>query len=343
VVRGQTCPLVTVIIPTHDHASTLDLAVRSVLAQTLDDIELVIIGDGVSELTRTVLADLEDPRVRFVDEPKTPSRAELTRHRVLMETTATYACYLGDDDVMLNDHIESMVALLDAADFAHPLPLYIARDGTFAVHPADLSDPNCQRWHLQPDNNAISLTGVAHRIDAYRRLPFGWREPPSGWHSDHYMWEQWFRTRGLRFVTGDRLTVLKFEASLRTDWSPERRRTELEEWIEQTRSPDFDGWLRTRVMAALKACSSTYRLLYSDLMDTATAERARLAHVESDLEAAQRRLRDIEREASELRERQNMLAAVLATRTWRLHERLATTRLIRWIVRRRRGNNPTPT
>jgi hypothetical protein len=340
---GQTRPLVTVIIPTHDHPSTLDLAVRSVLAQSVDAIELMVIGDGVGDATRTVLANLDDPRLHFVDEPKTPSRAELTRHRILTESPSTYACYLGDDDVMLADHIETMMALLDTVDFAHPLPMYIEPEGRLAVHPVDLSDPEYLRWHLHPDHNAISLTGVAHRIDAYRRLPFGWREPPSGWHSDHYMWEQWFRAPGLRFATGDRLTVLKFEASLRTGWSPERRRAELLHWIERTKSPDFDRWWRDRVTAALQASLSTYRLLHSDLMATAAAEQAQRSLVEADLAVAQRQLQDIEQEVSKLRVQESILAEMRSTKTWRLHDRLAATRLALWLARQRRGHNSAST
>ena len=60
------------IVPTHDHASTLGLAVRSALAQTLGDIEVHIIGDGVGDETRAVVEHLvhDDTRVRFHDLPK---------------------------------------------------------------------------------------------------------------------------------------------------------------------------------------------------------------------------------------------------------------------------------
>jgi GalNAc5-diNAcBac-PP-undecaprenol beta-1,3-glucosyltransferase len=334
--RGRATPLVTVIIPTHDHASTLDLAIGSVLTQSVDSLELVVIGDGVGDDTRDVMAGLADPRIRFVDEPKTPSRAELTRHRVLKSAASNFACYLGDDDVMLVDHIETMVATLQDVDFAHPLPIYIAADGTFAVHPTDVGNAACRNWHLKPEHNAISLTGVAHRLDAYRRLPAGWREPPEGWHSDHFMWAQWFRTPGLEFATGRRLTVLKFEASLRVGWTPARRRAELVEWIDRSADPGFDAWLHTQVVAALQESSSTFRLLYSDLLDMA---RGQQAQAESTLSASIARISELEGDLATLQglhdEQQELRRALSATRTWRLHDRITLSRPLTWAQRRR--------
>lgn len=221
-------PVVTVIVPTHRHPETLDLAVASVLAQTVTALDVVVIGDGVADDTRDVMQLLErDPRVRFLDEPKSPSRAELARHRVLSAARAPYVCYLGDDDLMLADHVQSMLALLETADFAHPMPMFVDGCGRLQAHPTDLALPDCVAWHLHPRRNAISLSGAAHRLDAYRRLPRGWEEAPAGRWSDHFMWEQWFRTPGLRYATGDRLTVLKFDASVRSGMAPSARRAEL--------------------------------------------------------------------------------------------------------------------
>jgi hypothetical protein len=140
-------------------ASTLDLAVASVLEQSIGCLELVGIGDGVRDDTREVIGGLDDRRIRFVDEPKTRSRAELDRHRVLSEADSDSVCYLGDDDVMVSDHIEEMVEALHHVDVAHPLPLYVSPDGSLRAHPTDLSLAECRDGHLHPARNAVSPTG----------------------------------------------------------------------------------------------------------------------------------------------------------------------------------------
>ena len=41
------------------------------------------------------------------------------------------------------------------------------------------------------------------------------------------MWQQWFSTPGLRYRTGTRPAILKFDAAWRADFSDEERRAEL--------------------------------------------------------------------------------------------------------------------
>ncbi len=65
-------PRATVILPTHDHGPTLRPALESVLGQTERDLEVIVVGDGVPEITRTIVAEFaaRDPRVRLLDNRK---------------------------------------------------------------------------------------------------------------------------------------------------------------------------------------------------------------------------------------------------------------------------------
>jgi hypothetical protein len=345
--------LVTVIVPTHDHASTLDLAVTSVLRQTLDAIEVVIIGDGVGDDTRDIVSSLlSDRRVRFLDTPKSPSRAELVRHRVLSEASTPYVCYLGDDDLMLADHVESTVERLQRVDLTHPLPAFIERDGSLGFHLTDIADPRCVAWHLRPRCNAISLTGVGHRLDAYLSLPQGWREPPPGIWSDHFMWQQWFQEPSLRFSTGDQVTVLKFYAAKRQDMSGADRRTELIQWLDKSAQPGFTSTFAAEAGAAVRRIA--VRLFFELEAISAQVEDARTsleltraeiaaigdtsaAHA-AEAEAAQAQARAARADAADARaagrDLQVALDAVRATRTWRLHDRLTRWPVFRWLARR---------
>jgi hypothetical protein len=358
-------PLVTVIIPTHDHASTLDLAVNSVLRQTLDAIEVVIIGDGVGDDTRDVVSSLVcDGRVRFLDTAKSPSRAELARHRVLCEARTPYVCYLGDDDLMLPDHVESTVEQLQMVDFTHSLPVFIERDGSLGFYLTDIADPRCVAWHLRPAHNAISLTGVGHRLDSYLSLPEGWHEPPPGIWSDHYMWQQWFRVPSLRFSTGDRPTVLKFYEATRKDMVGAARRTELMDWLDKTTQPGFANTLAAEAVAVVRreAIRLSFDLeAWSDEavdarksleLTVAELETARqsLESTGADLEATRQSLVSTEAELATVRDASEALAveveaaraaaqelqatleAVRGTRTWRLHDRLVRSSVFRWLA-----------
>lgn len=320
--RGeQAGPLVTVIIPTHNHANTVDLAARSVLTQSVRSLELVVIGDGASpEVKEAVEPLLSDTRVRYIERPKSASRGELVRRKVLAQATSPYVCYLGDDDLMLEEHLAVTLRRLQEVDFTHPLPVFVDRQGLLKSHDTDLADPRCRTWHLHPLRNAVSLTGVGHRLDAYRRLPHGWQEAPAGRWSDHFMWQQWFTTGGFRYATGETLTVLKFEGSVRNDMAGPQRRQEIVRWVEFSRQPGFDAWLAHQVADAFRRSAIDLRLAVDEQADRFEMEREHEAErhgrrvAESDENA---RVSAAERRAAEAE-----LSAMRATRTWRLRGRL---------------------
>ncbi len=345
--------LVTVVVPTHDHASTLDLAVTSVLRQTIEAVEVVIIGDGAGDETRDVVSSLlSDTRVRFLDRPKSPSRAELVRHEVLRASRAPYVCYLGDDDLMLPNHIASTVERLQTADLTHPLPAFIQRDGSFGLHLTDISDPRCVAWHLQPGCNAISLTGVGHRLDAYLALPHGWREPPPGTWSDHYMWQQWFRAPSMRYSTGDQVTVLKFYNQARLDVAGAERRLELLDWTDKMAQPGFAHAVTAEAGAAVRRLAvglsfdlqatrgqvaevqDTLELLNTELRDARAASVVHATEAESHASVAAAYAAEADGARANALELQRTLDTVRRTRTWRLHDWLAQRAAFRWLANR---------
>ncbi len=73
----------TVVIPTYDHGPTLRYAVQSALAQTVADLEVLVVGDGVPDVTRELMAELTaaDPRVRWFDNAKARATASSTAMR----------------------------------------------------------------------------------------------------------------------------------------------------------------------------------------------------------------------------------------------------------------------
>jgi len=267
-----------VVIPTHDHPSTIAHAAGSVLDQAVTDLHLVIIGDGVGDDTREVVAELcrADRRVSFVDCSKAASRNETARHAVVSGSDAPLIIYLGDDDLFLPHHMESMQDLLADHDFAHPFPVFVQPSGALEAVPTDLADPRCVRWHLHPGHNAVSLSGAAHTGALYRRLPFGWRPAPVGRWSDHYMWEQIFSMNGVRLATAPRATTVKLPAISRSGVDPADRGEEIRTWYERSRTPGFRDWWDAQVADAIRRAAVDHVMAASEVFDELAAIRARL-------------------------------------------------------------------
>ena len=58
--------MISVIIPTYNRANTILRSVNSVLNQTYEDFELLIIDDGSTDNTKVLIEQLDDPRIRYI-------------------------------------------------------------------------------------------------------------------------------------------------------------------------------------------------------------------------------------------------------------------------------------
>ena len=108
-------PLFSLIIPTHNRAQLLPRAIQSVLEQTCQDWELIIIDDGSTDDTSEVVANFTDPRIQYIfQEHGERSKA---RNKGIVMATGQYFCFLDDDDYILPDHFANLEAEIQSRDF----------------------------------------------------------------------------------------------------------------------------------------------------------------------------------------------------------------------------------
>ena len=256
---------VLLIIPTHRHALCLPLAIASAQQQSVEDIDIVVIGDGVGDDTRDAISPIlaGDQRVRFVDLPKGARNGEQYRDAVIRKSAALIVTYLGDDDLFFPHHVETMTRCIDGVDFANPLPIFIRRDGRLDYLATNLADPMSLAWHLDPvkRRNSVSLTGATHTRRSYLALPHGWRPDPADRWSDHYMWEQYFQLYGFTARTALRATTAKFADSVRADMTPEERAAEVRAFAQLMAEPGFTATWNARIAERIRL-SSVHSMLW---------------------------------------------------------------------------------
>lgn len=232
----------TVVVPTTgDRGPLLPFSVGSILSQSVADLEVFILGDGVTSETRSLIQDLlqSDPRIRFFDHPKDERRGEQHRHVALKEARGRIVCYLCDRDLMLPHHVEEMLRVLHDRDFGHTLRFDIREDGSLGFrHTVDINHPE-DRARLDSARLLAPLSFVGHTLEAYRRLPFGWRTTPTGIETDRYMWTQFLSQAECTTATSTRPTILYFKRGNHPGWPTERRLEELRKWTVLAEDPSW--------------------------------------------------------------------------------------------------------
>ena len=232
----------TVILPTSgDRSEVVRLALACILNQTVQDLEVFIIGDGVEGVSKEILQDLanQDDRVHFHDHPKFVSRGEPYRHEALQEAKGRIVTYSCDRDLWLPHHLETMDQALKEVDFAHSLEFIVQTDGTIETpRHLNLSKPR-HRQAMQPRMRrfnpfmAPGLSCTGHTLEAYHRLPEGWTQTPTSYISDCYMWRKFSTHPDITTRTVAIPTLLYFHRGRFPGISLEERVKELKPWKER--------------------------------------------------------------------------------------------------------------
>ncbi|GHE14316.1 glycosyltransferase family 2 protein [Klenkia taihuensis] len=111
----MTTPSVSVLVPTYNGERFIKAAVRSALAQSHRDLEVVVGDDASTDRTPEVLAELAaaDDRVRVVRHPRNVGAFENPR-LLLSVARGEYVKYLLHDDVLATDCVRDMVRAFEA-------------------------------------------------------------------------------------------------------------------------------------------------------------------------------------------------------------------------------------
>ncbi len=138
-VSGNT-PRVSIIMPSYNSAGFIVQALESVFAQSYSCYEVIVVDDGSTDDTGTVLAPYRDRIRYFYQENSGPSAA---RNRGLELASGEFVVFLDSDDILLPGKLVAQVACFDS------------RDGTDLVHSG---------WRLV--NHAIEEIGS---VEPWRR------------------------------------------------------------------------------------------------------------------------------------------------------------------------------
>ena len=110
-------PLVSVAIATKDRGAMIADSLHSVLFQTFQDFEIIVVDDGSEDdLAEQTIREIDDPRITFVRQD--PAGISAARNRAADMTSCPLTAVHDDDDIMLPNRLESGIAALTSSNDA---------------------------------------------------------------------------------------------------------------------------------------------------------------------------------------------------------------------------------
>jgi len=105
-------PKVSVIIPTYNLRDLLKDAIYSVLAQTKDDFEIIVVDDGSTDGTGIVVNSIDDSRIRYFYKERGGTSS--ARNFGLVRSRGQHIAFLDHDDLWPADYLRTMITSLEA-------------------------------------------------------------------------------------------------------------------------------------------------------------------------------------------------------------------------------------
>src|SRR6266481_7201740 len=112
IMEGRLCmPKVSVIIPTHNRAEFLRSAITSVLNQTYQNFEIIVVDDASTDKTREIITSFDDQRIKYIRHEVNKGDAG-SRNTGILNSSSDYLAFLDDDDQWLPEKLQTQMDLL---------------------------------------------------------------------------------------------------------------------------------------------------------------------------------------------------------------------------------------
>lgn len=194
-------PLVTVRICTYERPRELvERAIASVLRQSYQNFEILVVGDHAGPETAAALAMLDDPRVRYHNLPERPRYPETKRHfwftagsaaalKGLELARGEWITHLDDDDELLPRHLETLLetARSRRLELVYGVSEYQLADGSWGL---------VGKWPMVCGALCNGSALYSRRVAHIAEDPFCWVDDDPG------DWSQWKRMLALGVEIG---------------------------------------------------------------------------------------------------------------------------------------------
>lgn len=182
-------PLVSIVIPAYNAANFLSETIESVLSQTYQNWELIIVDDESTDATAGIAKNYaeKDSRIRYVFQ--TNQKMASARNAGIRQAAGKYVAFLDADNLFLKDKLEDQVAFMEThpeCGVCYAKIHYFYGSDTSILYKNDQPQFSGNIFEKVLSQNFINVLTVLVRKDLFDQ--FGAFE--EGWYAcdEHYVW-----------------------------------------------------------------------------------------------------------------------------------------------------------
>lgn len=108
-------PLVSVIIPVYNAENFIEQTIQSVLNQSIQDFEIIVLNDGSKDNSGTVIQALQEQENRIICISKPNTGVSDTRNKGIEKARGKYFAFLDADDIWKKDNLEKKLSVLQSS------------------------------------------------------------------------------------------------------------------------------------------------------------------------------------------------------------------------------------
>jgi glycosyltransferase involved in cell wall biosynthesis len=101
--------MISVIMATFNRSEIIGFAIRSVQKQTCADWELLVVGDGCTDDTETIVSSFQDPRIQFFNLAQRVGDQSGPTNFGIQQAKGEFLAFLNHDDFWFPDHLERSI------------------------------------------------------------------------------------------------------------------------------------------------------------------------------------------------------------------------------------------
>ena len=198
-------PKVSVVIPAYNHEKYVGEAIQSVLDQTFQDFELIIINDGSTDNTEAEILKFKDERIRYY--PQENRGLSPTLNRGIELARGEYFNFLPSDDAFLPEKLGiQLKAFKESKNIGVVFSYHLAVDG----EGKEVKDDPIVDWFTVPfetkeeifpalfERNFLSVPTALIKMDCFKKV--GFFDESLKYAQDYDMWMRILRDYDLRLI-----------------------------------------------------------------------------------------------------------------------------------------------